>query len=147
MLPPLSLPTTYFGPVIAPARKSIEDSWILPVLPPCHVQSTYFGNIVAPECACCVKMLPQSWELHEVLGEWMREEAFTYLISAVEMLNDVANGSMYTGAVANDSNGCHHWTHYTLEKRSLVWAFTHGISLHNLVIHHILGWRGDLTPK
>ena len=63
------------------------------------------------------------------------------------MLDGVAKGAVYTGDVADDSNGCQHWTHYTLEKRSFVRALTHVMAVRDLVTHHLLGWLGDLAPE
>ena len=92
-------------------------------------------------------MLSQSWGVHEVLIAWMRKDTYTYLTPTAANLDNVAKGVVYTGAVADDSTGCQYWTHYSFEKRSLVWAFTHGMSVPGLVIHHILGWLGGLTPE
>lgn len=55
-----------------------------------------------------------------VAGKLVEEEAFTYLTLAVEILGDVAKGTLYTGTIVDDINGCRHWTQYALEKRSLV---------------------------
>ena len=54
---------------------------------------------------------------------------------------------MYTGIVADESCGFQHWSLYGFKKRSVVWAFAHGMSLPDLVTHHILGWLGALAPE
>ena len=112
---------TYLGTATVRARESTEDcvmpTGLLP-LPP--AQSTHVGTVLASECAGCVKLLAQSWGVHEVLTAWLMKDAYTYLTPTADILDDVARGAVYTGVVADDNSDCHHWSHYSFKKRSMV---------------------------
>ena len=43
-----------------------------------------------------------------MLTAWLRKDAYTHFAPTADILNDVARGAVYTGAVADDSSDCWH---------------------------------------
>ena len=106
------------------------------------------GTAPAPECAGYAELLSQNWDVNEVFTGWLNERVCTHLAPAADILDGITGGTVYTGVVADESCGFQHWSLYGFnKKRSVVWAFAHGMSLPDLVTHHILGWLGALTPE
>ena len=71
-----------------------------------------------------------------MLAAWLNKKVYTHLAPAADILNGITGGTVYTGVVADDISGCQYWSHYGFKKRSLVWAFTHGMSLPDHVTNH-----------